>query len=100
MTCCVKAIHAVNAVLWQPGEQIENNRQTNRLTDYYTRGRPRTPRVITRARQRHCLYSKASINKASINYSREKSCVCGKNCGLPGLSGTSQKKKLDFHTRG
>ncbi len=29
------------------------------------------------------LYSKASINKASINYSREKSCVCGKHCGLP-----------------
>ncbi len=43
---CVKAIHAVNAVLWQPGEQIEKNRQTNRLTDYYTRGRPRAPRVI------------------------------------------------------
>ncbi len=27
------------------------------------------------ARQRHCLYSKVSINKAIINYSREKSCV-------------------------
>ncbi len=38
ITCCVKAIHAVNAVLWQPGELTQNNRQT----DYYTRGRPRT----------------------------------------------------------
>ncbi len=26
--------------------------------------------------------------KTSINYSREKSCVCGKNCGLPGLPGS------------
>ncbi len=63
----MKAIHAVNAVLWQPGEQIrvsqtnkQTNKQTNRLlypwpptrasgnkpTDYYTRGRPRAPRVI------------------------------------------------------
>ncbi len=25
--------------------------------------------------------------KASINYSRERSCVCGKHCGLPGLPG-------------
>ncbi len=31
----MKAIHAVNAVLWQPGEQIEKSKQTNRLTDYY-----------------------------------------------------------------
>ncbi len=28
----MEAINAANAVLWQPGEQIENNRQT-RLTD-------------------------------------------------------------------
>ncbi len=27
-------------------------------------------------------------SKASINYSREKSCVCGKHCGLPGLPGS------------
>ncbi len=39
----MKAIHAVNAALWQPGEQIENN---DKQTDYYTRGRPRAPRVI------------------------------------------------------
>ncbi len=25
----VKVIHAVNAVLWQPGEQIENIKQTD-----------------------------------------------------------------------
>ncbi len=58
----MKAIHAVNAVLWQPGEQTrvsQTNKQTKRLlypwpptrasgnkqTDYYTRGRPRAPRV-------------------------------------------------------
>ncbi len=39
----MKAIHAVNAALWQPGEQIENN---DKQTDYYTRGRPRALRVI------------------------------------------------------
>ncbi len=60
----MKAIHAVNAVLWQPGEQIEIFKQTNKQTDrlltrgrprasgnkqtyYYTRGRPRAPRVKT-----------------------------------------------------
>ncbi len=46
----MKAIHAVNAVLWQPGEQThvsQTNKQTNKKpTDYYTRGRPRAPRVI------------------------------------------------------
>ncbi len=31
ITCCVEAIHAVNTVLWQPGELTQNNRQTNRL---------------------------------------------------------------------
>ena len=29
---CGGAIHAVNAVLWQPGEQIENNIQTDQQT--------------------------------------------------------------------
>ncbi len=29
-----------------------------------------------------------NYSKASINYSREKSCVCGKHCGFPGLSGS------------
>ncbi len=39
----MEAIHAVNAVLWQPGEQTQNCREKNeqRQTDYYTRGRPR-----------------------------------------------------------
>ena len=32
ITCCVKAIHAVNAALWQPGEQNQNT-QTDRQTD-------------------------------------------------------------------
>ena len=40
----MKAIHAVNAVLWQPGEQILNL-QTDKPNGYYTRGRPRAPRV-------------------------------------------------------
>ncbi len=40
----MKAIHAVNAVLWQPGEQIHKLR-TNKPNDYYTRGRPHAPRV-------------------------------------------------------
>ncbi len=46
----MKAIHAVSAVLWQPGEQThvsQTNKQTNKQTHYYTRGRPRAPRVIT-----------------------------------------------------
>ncbi len=58
----MEAIHAVNAVLWQPGEQThvsqtnKQTKQTDRLlypwsptrasTDYYTRGRPRVPQVI------------------------------------------------------
>ncbi len=40
--CCVKAIHAVNAVLWHPSEQTQNtltnrqtDKQTNQRTDYY-----------------------------------------------------------------
>ncbi len=43
----MKAIHAVNAVLY--GSQVSRlmcHRQTNKKpTDYYTRGRPRAPRV-------------------------------------------------------
>ncbi len=45
----MEAIHAVNAVLWQPGDQTQKCRQKNRQTDRstdYTRGRPRVPRVI------------------------------------------------------
>ena len=38
IACCVKAIHAVNAALWQPGEQTQNCRQTDRPTDYYITG--------------------------------------------------------------
>ena len=43
ITCCVKAIHAVNAVLWHPGKQTHNI-YTNKQT--YTRGRPFVSRVI------------------------------------------------------
>ncbi len=43
----MKAIHAINAVLWQPGEQTLKL-QTDKPNDYYTRGRPRAPRVITK----------------------------------------------------
>ncbi len=43
----MEAIHADNAVLWQPGEQIENNRQTDGLTDYYNQW----PRVFWGAKQ-------------------------------------------------
>ncbi len=54
--CCVKAIHALNAVLWHPGEfkrayhslfRFTCHKQTNKPTDYYTHGRPCAPRVIT-----------------------------------------------------
>ena len=56
-TCCVEAIHAVNmASRWVDSHvtqkqtytpcHTETNKQTNKPTDYYTRGRPRTPRVI------------------------------------------------------
>ncbi len=47
----MKANHAVNVVLWQPGEQILNlqtDKQTDNPNDYYTRGRPRAPRVISK----------------------------------------------------
>ena len=32
ITCCVKAIHAVNSVLWHPGEQAQKS-QTDRQTN-------------------------------------------------------------------
>ncbi len=38
----MKAIHAVNALLWHPSEQAQNHKRTDKPTDYYTRGRPRT----------------------------------------------------------
>ncbi len=33
-TCCVKTIHAVNAALWQPGEETQTliNKQTDKRT--------------------------------------------------------------------
>ena len=31
ITCCVEAIHAANAVLWQPGEQAQKS-QTDHMT--------------------------------------------------------------------
>ncbi len=40
VTCCVEAIHAVNTVLWYPGEQTQNNRQTDQQT--ITHGLPPT----------------------------------------------------------
>ncbi len=84
----MKAIHAENAVLWQPGEQ-RTDKQTDRLTDYYTRGRPRasgnkqTDRLLypwppTRASGNYkaeALSIRNKFYKASINYSRERSCV-------------------------
>ncbi len=46
----MKAIHDVNAVLWQPGELTQNQ------TNYYTRGRPRAPRVTKGKRKlRNCF---------------------------------------------
>ncbi len=47
--CCVEAIYAVNAVLWQPGELTQNHgqtdKQTDRPTDYYN---PWPPNIYVR----------------------------------------------------
>ncbi len=37
ITCCLEAIHAVNAALWHPGEQAQKSqRQTDRRTNQTT----------------------------------------------------------------
>ena len=48
--------------------------------------------IVCITRQRHCLNS-----KASINYSREKSCVCGKLSRITKID--VELTKEDFHTR-
>ncbi len=61
----MKAIHAINAVLWQPGEQIlklQTDKQTDKPNDYYTRGRPRAPRVIMLSNN-----ASAKINNAHLH---------------------------------
>ncbi len=61
----MKAIHAVNAVPWQPGEQThvsQTNKQT-RQDDYYTRGRPRASGNYTDAG-----LSRVQNNYATIKY--------------------------------
>ncbi len=49
ITYCVKAVHAVNAVLWQPGEQTQNYKQTNQTTTIPMAAR--APRVMRRELQ-------------------------------------------------
>ncbi len=44
-------------------------------------------------------HAEALTSKASINYSREKSCVCGKHCGLQGFqAGSMYLHKWSFTT--
>ena len=70
----MKAIHAINAVLWRAGEQTLKL-QTDKPNDYYTRGRPHAPRVIRwlvismiDPETQKCIASKITSGLVTINY--------------------------------
>ncbi len=98
----MKAIHVGNAVLWQPGEQTrvsQTNKQTNKKpTDYYTRGRPRAPRV-TNTKTDGLLYpwppTRASGNNVRVS-ARALYMYLAENKQL--ISGLIMNKISGFHS--
>ena len=70
ITYCVKAIHAVNAVLWHPGEHAQKSqtdRQADKPDDYYTRWPRHGLSTVSGNNSSHCVLLHVDVNRLKLH---------------------------------